>query len=548
MYLVRIKYLFFLIIFFVGILIYKDYGISWDEKISRNYGLVSGNYILKKILPEKNYIEIFSKIVSKETSIENVNKNIPDLVSYTDRAYGVAFELPVTFFEIILNLKDNNIYYFRHFASFFLFFVSLIFFFKIIKNRTNSNLCGLLGCSLIIVHPHIFSHSFFNSKDIPLMSFMIISLYFGFKFISRQNIKYAILFSFFTALAFSTRIIGIIILPCLLFYFFFNTDKKNNMKFIYFSLLILFFTIFFGIITWPFLWENPITNFKYAINYMSHHPWSHKVLFFGERISATNLPWYYIFVMFLFTTPIFIVSLILLSFLYFFYETFCQIKYNKFQSKFFEDFFILCIIFIPIFVAIFLRATIYDSWRHFFFIYPFIIFFIVNFLNNITKYKFFHNLRYLFFSFIIINVFYYFIWSIKNHPHQYVYYNNLYSNKTAAYFEKDYWGVSDKTLINKLIQIKPEGKIYFDYQGSNFNLSMQIIDQKNIDRFIYVGKNQNYQGLMYNDGKTRYKGEYYIFVLNRWDNSLEYHSKNSKKIFEVEIEGTVVNGLYQVKM
>ena len=221
MYLVRIKYLFFLIIFFVGILIYKDYGISWDEKISRNYGLVSGNYILKKILPEKNYIQILSKIVSKETSIENVNKNIPDLVSYTDRAYGVAFELPVTFFEIILNLKDNNIYYFRHFASFFLFFVSLIFFFKIIKNRTNSNLCGLLGCSLIIVHPHIFSHSFFNSKDIPLMSFMIISLYFGFKFISMQNIKYAILFSFFTALAFSTRIIGIIILPCLLFYFFF---------------------------------------------------------------------------------------------------------------------------------------------------------------------------------------------------------------------------------------------------------------------------------------------------------------------------------------
>jgi hypothetical protein len=548
MYLVRIKYLFFLIIFFVGILIYKDYGISWDEKISRNYGLVSGNYILKKILPEKNYIEIFSKIVSKETFIENVNKNIPDLVSYTDRAYGVAFELPVTFFEIILNLKDNNIYYFRHFASFFLFFVSLIFFFKIIKNRTNSDLYGLLGCSLIIVHPHIFSHSFFNSKDIPLMSFMIISLYFGFKFISRQNIKYAILFSFFTALAFSTRIIGIIILPFLLFYFFFNIDKKNKIKFVYFSLIILFFSLLFGIMTWPFLWEAPIMNFKYALNYMSHHPWSNEVLFFGERINATNLPWYYIFVMFLFTTPIFIVFLILSSFLYFFYETFYQIKYNKLCIKFFEDLFILCIIFIPIFFAIVLKATIYDSWRHFFFIYPFIIFFIVNFLNKIKKYKFFHNLKYLFIGFIIINIFYYFIWSIKTHPHQHIYYNNLYSNKTAAYFEKDYWGVSDKTLINKLIQIKPEGKIYFDYQGSNFNLSMEIIDKKNKDRFIYVGKNQNYQGLMYNDGKTRYKGEYYIFVLNRWDNSLEYHSKNSKKIFEVEIDGTVVNGLYQVKM
>jgi hypothetical protein len=160
---------------------------------------------------------------------------------------------------------------------------------------------------------------------------------------------------------------------------------------------------------------------------MSHHPWSNKVLFFGERISATNLPWYYIFIMFLFTTPIFIVFLILLSFLYFFYETFYQIKYNKLQIKFFEDFFIFCIIFIPILIAILLKATIYDSWRHFFFIYPFVIFFVVNFLNKIIKYKFFNNLKYLFVGLVLINIFYYFIWSAKNHPHQYVYYNNFLS-------------------------------------------------------------------------------------------------------------------------
>ena len=73
-------------------------------------------------------------------------------------------------------------------------------------------------------------------------------------------------------------------------------------------------------------------------------------------------------------------------------------------------------------------------------------------------------------------------------------------------------------------------------------------DKKNKDRFIYVGKNLNYQGSIYNDGKTIYEGEYYIFVLNRWNNFLEHHSINSKKILEIEIDGTVVNGLYQVKM
>ena len=547
MYLVKIKYIFFLTVLFVGIFIYKDFGISWDEKISRNYGLVSGNYILKKILSDEKYNQIYSKVVNKDILSDSLNKKIPELHSYIDRYYGVAFELPVTFFEIVFNFKDNNIYYLRHFASFFLFFISLIFFFKLIKNRTNSDFYGFLGCSLIIVHPHIFSHSFFNSKDIPLMSFMIISLYFGFKFISRRNIKYAILFSFFTALAFSTRIIGIIILPCLLFCFFFSVNKKKKIKFIYFSSLILFFTFLFGIITWPFLWENPIKHFIYVINHMSAFPWPHKVLFFGEMVSAKNLPWYYIFVMFLFTTPPFIIFLILISFFYFLYESFYQIKYNKLAIKFFEDFFTLCVIFIPILIAILLKSTIYDSWRHFFFIYPFVIFFIINFLSKIIKYKFFYNFKYFFVGFVLINITYYLIWSAKNHPHQYIYYNNLYSNKTALYFEKDYWGVSDKTLIDKLIQIKPEGKIYFDYQGSNFNLSMQIMDQKNKDRFIYVGKNLNYQGPIYSDGKMTYKGEYYIFVLNRWDNSLEYHSRNSKKIFEVEIDGIPVNGLYKVR-
>ena len=123
------KKLFFILIFLVGVFIYKDYGISWDEKISRNYGLVSGNYILKKILSDEKYNQIYRTVVNKEISSDSLNKNIPDLHSYIDRSYGVAFELPVTFFEIVFNLNDNNIYFFRHFASFFLFFISLIFFF-----------------------------------------------------------------------------------------------------------------------------------------------------------------------------------------------------------------------------------------------------------------------------------------------------------------------------------------------------------------------------------------------------------------------------------
>lgn len=40
-------FVFFILYFFVGILIFRDYGISWDEPISRNNGLVAYRYVFE---------------------------------------------------------------------------------------------------------------------------------------------------------------------------------------------------------------------------------------------------------------------------------------------------------------------------------------------------------------------------------------------------------------------------------------------------------------------------------------------------------------------
>ena len=42
-------YFIFFIIFIIQILIYSDYGLSWDESFSRLNGIVSFNYIIEKI-------------------------------------------------------------------------------------------------------------------------------------------------------------------------------------------------------------------------------------------------------------------------------------------------------------------------------------------------------------------------------------------------------------------------------------------------------------------------------------------------------------------
>ena len=49
----------FALIFFVGILIYKDYGVSSDELNNRLKGTISLNYVGEKFLP--SYIDKYKK-------------------------------------------------------------------------------------------------------------------------------------------------------------------------------------------------------------------------------------------------------------------------------------------------------------------------------------------------------------------------------------------------------------------------------------------------------------------------------------------------------
>ena len=60
--------IFFASYFLIGVNIVKDYGISFDEETSRLYGLMNGNYVLKKFLPQEKYDSIFGKITTKKFS------------------------------------------------------------------------------------------------------------------------------------------------------------------------------------------------------------------------------------------------------------------------------------------------------------------------------------------------------------------------------------------------------------------------------------------------------------------------------------------------
>ena len=222
----------FLIYFIIGINIYKDYGISFDENINRDNGFVSLKYIFEKIGINAD----LSKFVV----------DIPNLSDYKDKAYGVVFDLPLAFFEFFFDIDNTrDAFLFRHLINFILFFISTVVFFILCNQIFQDKVLSLIGSLSLILSPRIFAESFYNPKDIIFMSLFIIATLFSIKFLRDKNNSSIILAAFFTSLAVGVRIVGIY-LPLITLFFFFSTQiiQKLNLKF-----LVLLSTYFYFLVS-----------------------------------------------------------------------------------------------------------------------------------------------------------------------------------------------------------------------------------------------------------------------------------------------------------
>ncbi len=187
----RVVVIFFTIYLILGLLIVPDYGISWDESAERMHGFIAGNYILEKILPFDLYTKILNETISSRFS-ELKDIEVPKLMEHGDKAYGVFLELPLAFLELLFQFNETkDVYLFRHYVNFLIFFTSVIFFYKYLNLFFENKFLSLLGCLFLILSPRIFAQSFYNSKDIIFLSFFIISNYYGFLLLKNKNLASA---------------------------------------------------------------------------------------------------------------------------------------------------------------------------------------------------------------------------------------------------------------------------------------------------------------------------------------------------------------------
>ena len=359
--------LIYLIFFIIGILSYQDFGISVDEWDLRVLGFVNLKYIT----------EIFFKNIS--VKLDEILL-IPKISDYSSNTHGAIFAVPMAFVEYFFNITDSQKYYFiRHYFSHLIFLISNFYFFLLVKERFNNWIYGIFGGLFLFLSPRIFAESFYNQKDILFLSLFIINLYYGMHFLKSPSLKNSILFSFTTALAIDIRIMGIIIAPIIVFVAYLKYLRNKNFKI---SAGISTYLILFPLLTilfWPYLWENPFTHFVQVFKILSSYPLRGYTFYLGDYYEISNLPWHYIFVWIGITTPVFYLALFILGFSNYTLRLKKRISkianYNSLNDFWrgeaeLQDLIYYVLFIIPIFTVILLNSTLYNGWRHLYFVYP----------------------------------------------------------------------------------------------------------------------------------------------------------------------------------
>ena len=295
-------FLFFLVFLILGLFIYKDYGISVDENFHRLMGFYWLNYIAE-FFPDSSISKDIGLILKniKVSSFENINE-----LEANDFVYGIIFDVPLAFIEVLFNIQDPlNYFHTRHLFNFLTFFLSSIFFYKILVFRFIDWKWALLGTLFLILSPRIFANSFYNNKDIVFLSLFLISIFFAFKLLKDFNLLNCFNFSFFSALATSSRIIGFLIILVFIIFFLLSLLSKpeKNFKNLRYIIFLLLFYSLFTVILWPYLWLDPVNNFISAFKIHASYPRSMFLLFDSDYIKTSFLPWYYTIKWILISTP-----------------------------------------------------------------------------------------------------------------------------------------------------------------------------------------------------------------------------------------------------
>ena len=179
-----------------------------------------------------------------------INGEYDEFLKYQDKYHGIAFHyisqpIQLVLYKFISELNNSTEFaaflMSKHLAVFFIFCISSIFFYRLIFKITSNQLFSFLSLITYLLYPYLFGHSLFNMKDIPFLSFWIITSYYSLNivediFLDKQiHYKNLIFLAFLTSFLISIRILGFVIFFQFLITLIILFNYKNINFFIFFK-------------------------------------------------------------------------------------------------------------------------------------------------------------------------------------------------------------------------------------------------------------------------------------------------------------------------
>lgn len=474
------------ILFFLMPILSFDFGITGDEIVQKEYG---------------------EKVLSYITS---GGENTEALTYKNLYYYGGLFDTIAAATNKYIGIFDT--YDTRHILNALFGFILMLFTGFLAKELDGSWRTGFFALILIALSPRIFGHSMNNPKDIPFALFFIMGVLYSLKFVRQLPVIYSktlILLIISIAGAINIRVGGILLLAYLGLFtgvaFFWKKDLRRsitNFK-ITGKVAIAIGTVcvlgfFLGMLFWPYGLQEPLKNPFKALSEMSNFSTSIRMLFEEQHLWSDELPWYYIPKWIFITSPIIVLLGIATS-------IYAAITNSKKLLPF--SLLTFAAVF-PVAYAVYKQSSLYDGMRHFIFIYPILIVLAAWGWSKIMTADWLGKIhRPVIGSVMGILLLLPSYWMIKNHPNQYLYFNEIFGGADKAYgaYETDYWMNSVKETADWLIeneQAAKSGEELRIYTNCYYPLAEYFKRKAPHLKADYVKY----------DSRNSVKGDYYIWI------------------------------------
>lgn len=265
--------LFFLSLLLVGVLIFKDYGINWDEPVHEWRGQAFLDYVLHG---ER-------RLINHEH----------------ERNYGAFPDIILAAAERLVERDSRTVYLVRHLVLFLIFCLGVWFFYLLARKIFGRRDVAMLGCLMLVLSPRLFAHSFYNPKDTPLVTAVIVAFYTLARLLEKPGPLRLAWHALACAVATDVRMTGTVtfFLTGAAFLFLLGEARKERKKVLAVAALGAAFVALYVILTillWPYLWENPVARIASVFQFATHVPWQGHQLYLGEYYTCVQTPWHYI--------------------------------------------------------------------------------------------------------------------------------------------------------------------------------------------------------------------------------------------------------------